>query len=1308
MTDKKTTTSQTRSFPRKYRVLLVSLAFLLVLFIALGVILRTAVTTESGSQQLWKTITWFMPGTLSGELTEGTFATGVTLYNLHYKDATTEVAIDKIQSQWSWSLTGRWLHVHALAADDIDVRLKPDNSPDTPLALPDSMALPLSLQLDGISFKQLRVTQEGSDAPYVLHNLMLAARSDRQHHTITLEQLHTPFGKVSGSASLNGIKPFALKGKVDIHGQYQDRQYQIGTTVSGSLEKLDLDIAASGADANGTVQARLTPFFPIPFEHATINISNLSPRIFTPEAPDARLSIASDIQPLHSTDERKQAAPTSVSGDIRIVNSNPGTIDSDRIPLSSVSASMTIDMHKQTLSDLDIRLMKDTRLTGEGTFKQDSQRTLTGALTLDTVMLDLHEIHSKMQPSALKGPLTINITPQAKTISMQLKDQRTQVNLNSIITPDEIVLKSLELKAYDARLHLKGSVRTDDTMSHTLSAELKNFDPGIWMHSTPQGKTDINMTMQLSGSVHPTLRSELNFSISNNSLYAGLPLQGKGKLHMDGMRLLPSQVMLNIAGNSLNARGSFGNAGDSIRLQINAPELSRIGHGLDGTLQLDGNLSGSMAAPKLAAKFNAGKLRVPGLDVTTMEGTTDISIPKDTGDIATARMNLAVRVTGLSTDTLKLASVDANLQGTGASHKLSIQASGDTQSQQLRLLVAAHGKLIAAHDRYGWQGTIDQLENTPDTSQSNALPSFRLEAPVPLTASVGNIDVGALRMVFAQTRIDIPFFRYKDGDLRTKGNIKGLDVAGLQQIIESLTPTRIPLQSDLVLDTDWDIAFGQQATGYMQLQRTSGDLYIRNSAKTTMALGMNKLAWRATLSHNAINLKSEIQSGKIGTFRHDSTIGLVREKGMFTISPASSLKADVMLDMPALNKSGELIGPQVRLSGSFGMRLQVTGTVESPLVSGKAQGDKINFILLDQGAQLQNGTVRIQLDRNIMELQKFAFSGGAGTLNANGKVNLGNAGSDLRANVIADRLQIFAAPDRQLQLSGNATLGNVGGQMRLDGDIHVLRALFDTPKSSAPSLGDDVFVKGQYDDTDQKSAAPSSGSLIPAIHLRLDLGSNFRFRGSGADLLLSGDLEVTREPMSTLTSAGTIYATGTYETLGTKLNIERGLLNFKGPLSNPDLSITAMRRNQEVAAGVDITGSARQPRVKLISEPNVSDEEKLSWMMFGRSSNTSNVSETNATAKALSILGNFGGKKIAQGFGFDYFAIGQSESGLSAEQVVNIGKYITHKIMFGVEKSLTGPDNIAKLTWNISRRWEVVIRGGTINGINVLFNVRYD
>ncbi|TFW03252.1 hypothetical protein E4K72_12810, partial [Oxalobacteraceae bacterium OM1] len=287
-----------------------------------------------------------------------------------------------------------------------------------------------------------------------------------------------------------------------------------------------------------------------------------------------------------------------------------------------------------------------------------------------------------------------------------------------------------------------------------------------------------------------------------------------------------------------------------------------------------------------------------------------------------------------------------------------------------------------------------------------------------------------------------------------------------------------------------------------------------------------------------------------------------------------------------------------------------------------------------------------------------------------------------------------------------------------DGRFVVDRARFTRPERSAPSLSDDVVVvrgpRGAQQPAKAEPAAAPASPLNARIDIAVDLGDDFRFTGSGADLRLAGELQIASPPGGKPQATGTVrIAEGTFEAFGAKLAIERGVLTFHGPLDNPDLNILAMRRNQDVAAGVQVSGTARQPRVQLVSEPEVADEEKLSWLVFGHGSNTGENgsglgAQAAAKSAALGLLNRFGGNKLAKGLGLSQLSLGTSEYGLGTQQVVSLGKEISDRLSIGYEQSLAGASGIVKLTYELSRHFSVVVRGGVIAGLDLFYNRRFD
>ena len=183
--------------------------------------------------------------------------------------------------------------------------------------------------------------------------------------------------------------------------------------------------------------------------------------------------------------------------------------------------------------------------------------------------------------------------------------------------------------------------------------------------------------------------------------------------------------------------------------------------------------------------------------------------------------------------------------------------------------------------------------------------------------------------------------------------------------------------------------------------------------------------------------------------------------------------------------------------------------------------------------------------------------------------------------------------------------------LALDGDFSVDEGLIDFSRSDAPRLSDDVHVRrGEATDADftLTAAAKPMPPLPPprrrkaTLNLRVQLGEKLRVRGQGLDTGLRGELRLTA-PQGRLRVDGSVRTVGgTYRAYRQRLDIDRGVLTFNGPIENPQLDIEAIRPNLDVRVGVAVTGTVLVPRVRLFSEPEMSDADKLSWLLRGRAS----------------------------------------------------------------------------------------------------------
>ncbi|RQR57533.1 hypothetical protein DIE18_23720 [Burkholderia sp. Bp9125] len=1299
----------------------------LLVVLAAGLVLA-AITTERGTRLAWDAAVRVLGGRLAGTLEGGALATGVRVKSFAWTSpdgAGTEVRIDRLDGRWSLTRAPLRMTIAYLRAGTIDVRIAP--GPSTPTEMPQDLRLPLQLRIDDLRFDRLAIHEGGSTTQ--LDRLALNGRSDGRHHDLVLEHVDTPFGALSARAKLDGMRPFALTGDATYAGKLAEEPVDARARVSGSLDALVADVDASGLKLNGRAHVEAAPFGAVPLTRASLAFDHVNPQALAPGAPAADLAVRAELAPAPADPEHPHVF--AVTGPVSIVNAKPGTLGDQLLPVVDAKAMVRLDAHAQRIDGLALKLIRDGSVTGGGALAGGK-----GRFDLKVANLDLNAFVAALRPMRLGGPVGVTLASGAQTVEFDLADPKLALGARAkvALTPQQTVVTDARVTAAKGRIDLTGVFRHDAHSSYDAKATLANFDPlllaalaapkpaaagkpGVKAVRSAQaapakrGETRVNGTLTASGAFAPQVSTKATFKLGD-SLYDGLPLTGAGVVQLAGARILPSNANLSIAGNRVDLHGSFGAPGDRLRFAIDAPQLDRLGFGVAGLVQAQGDLTGSFAHPNVTAAYKAEGVVFGANRIGAAQGRADIR------DGAYGALVFTADASNVALGSLQLKTLRAHLDGTRAKHTLDASALGMAGGRVIDATLAAHGGVVENRDGMRWDGTVTRLAN-------RGTPTFALQTPLTVSAGGGRAVLGAAKLTLEGAAIDLKSFAYDHGQLRSAGAVSGASVARFLEVRQALTGQRPPVRTDVVLDADWDFSVGATATGYLQVKRRGGDVTVE-TARGISSLGLTALAARAAFGPgNRLNVTAQAKASRIGTLDANVAVPFAPRGGVLAVADDGPLAGRIDADIPSLKATGNLFGPSYLLGGRAALKLTVAGTPAKPNVSGMLTGDELSATLVDQGVQLKDGIVRIRLAENLVEFQQVEFHGGDGTLRAIGRVRLDNEAPDLTASIVADKLELFAAPDRKLSLTGKATVANAGprGGLAIDGKFVVDRALFDLPEAAAPHLSDDVVivrpdgtVRGETQTgtaiaKPQPAADEPAPSLAPRANIDIGLGNDFRFKGHGADLGLRGTITVMSAPGVPLRAVGNVRVTegSTYTSFGRKLAVENGFFTFNGPVSNPGINILAMRRNQEVEAGVQVTGTIQAPTVKLVSEPNVTDNEKLSWLLFGHGTDQgNNVGQQNAMTAALALLGSATGKRVAQSIGLDEFSIGRSDVGLTDPQVVQISKAINERFVLGYEQGLQSAANAFKGTINLTRFWSVSAYGGTFQGVDLNYTRRFD
>jgi translocation and assembly module TamB len=285
--------------------------------------------------------------------------------------------------------------------------------------------------------------------------------------------------------------------------------------------------------------------------------------------------------------------------------------------------------------------------------------------------------------------------------------------------------------------------------------------------------------------------------------------------------------------------------------------------------------------------------------------------------------------------------------------------------------------------------------------------------------------------------------------------------------------------------------------------------------------------------------------------------------------------------------------------------------------------------------------------------------------------------------------------------------------------------LFDFSRGNAPTLDSDVEVRRPETAAQAAAAAADAAQAAGAtaektakrnakvkLKIDIDLGKQLRVTGFGLDTLLAGNLQLTQSASGPALHGRVRTEGGNFAAYGQKLAIERGLIIFSGVVDNPRLDVLAIRPTQEEQrVGVTITGTARNPRVKLFSEPALDERSMLSWLLLGRAPDelTSRDSAllSSAAMALLSGTGESTTSKLIKSVGLDELSF--NDSGDNAQgTVVRVGKQISNRWYVGYERGLNATRGSWQAIYRLAQRFTLRAQSGDDNSLDLIWQWRWD
>lgn len=1198
-------------------------------------------------------------GHLTIEEVHGSLYGPLRIARLTYVDGDLRIEARTLELDWSPRelLLGRSLRVSRLSAQKLEVNAGTAKKP--PPQIPPTLRLPLNLEVPNATIDALVIATGGNRHELRGLALSLDAANGRLHAKATAL---TPWGDAETDLRLNDTAPYALEGRAALVRTDGPVAYRIAATLAGTLAEFALSASAESRGATAELKAAITPFAPAVLKEATLRIAGIDARQF--EAGLPRTELGADLT-LSAQDGG------GLAGALRVANGRPGSLDAALLPLREAKAQFSGTPDGLHLEKLSLDLGVAGRFDGEGSVGNEGLK-----LSLRTGGFDLRGMYAKLAATKLAGALTLAANANTQSAQADLRDGPYRVKFDAARRDDTVDVRSAHVAIGEGVLDLSGTLSLAAARAFRAEGTLSRFDPSL-LGDYPAAR--INAAFSANGRLSPGPEVALEFTVSD-SRYRGSHLHGKGKANVSRARLREADVALELGANRLALRGAFGVPGDALDWQLDADNLAALAAHFSGRLRASGRLEGSVEKP--SGRFRAKALGlVWGKDQRIAELTAEGHI--DAGLDGPLALDATLR--DLRAGEVRIATGSVSAKGRLAAHEIRLAARGDG--------LDAQAKLEGAWGANRWSGRLQNLEN-------RGRYALALESPANLSIGSAGFTLGAAALRTAAGTLRIDELATRGAHVVSAGQLSDIDAGYL------LGLARRPLEvsSTLILSGAWKLAVTDTLNGELTLRRERGDLTLHS--EPAMATGLSRLALSANATDGRLSVALEAAGDLLGTVSARGSATLARKGSAFGLPGDAPLSFDATLDLPSLAWASRLTGGAMTIDGRIRGSVQGSGTPASPHLAGSLTLTGFRFTYPEQGIYLNDGNLQARLEDRRLVFERIALRGGAGTLEGSGSMAWDAGKPQIHVALNASKLELLRTLDRHLILSGQLGADVVDQNVQLQAKLKVDEGEIVLPAADTPTLSSDVVVLGRNEKGQKKDR-----SFAPDAKLDLDLGEKFHLKGRGIDARLTGALTLSTTAGAAAKAIGSIrVAEGRYSAYGQRLEIERGILSFSGPLDDPGLNIVAMRKLQPVEAGVSIRGSALAPKISLVSNPTVPDSEKLSLLILGHGASGSNRTDLALLQTAATALLSRGDSvmltdRIAQATGLDDVSV--SGSGGLESTVLNLGKRLSSRAYLSFEQGLAAATSLVKINYTLTPRLSVRAQTGTESAVDAFYTFRF-
>jgi len=1151
--------------------------------------------------------------------------------------------VELVAPVFAWSpscLLRMTLCIERLQAEQVNLAFAPGE------AKPDSGPLQLpALKLPlAIELGEVRIGHLRLDGNEQLSQLHLAAHwtvAGLQIDSLQLQRDDLHL-RLQGRLQPEGDWPLQVQGQLRLP-KVDGQDWQLAVQIEGELQKT---LKLTG-DSSGYLNARLSGELQALAEQLPAKLQ-LSAQAFKPgaELPDTL-----------QLNNLQLSANGNLQSGYQLLGS--ASLASEQQPVA-LSLQGRVDAKGAQLSALDLTASADQRL--KLTASADWQTGLSAEATIDWLdfpWLRLYPLEPAPQVTLRRfnGQVQYRDGNYQGEFKGDLDGPAGAFSLSSPFKGDlqQIALPQLALNAGQGKLAGSVSVQFADAVAWEAALELSALNPAYWLAELP-------------GTLAGPLRSKGQIKNGELSLDADLDLKGrlrgqtavlKAVAEGAGQTWTLGTLDIRLGDNHINGSGSLQQrlAG---QLDLNLPRLGQLWPHLQGQLKGKLEVAGTLQAPQGTLTLQGQKLAQADnhLQRLTLDARLD----------SAQRAVIDLQAGGIRLGDTALGVLTAKGRGDIRQQQLELALDGP----QLKLDLGLDGQL----DKGNWRGRLASGQIQAGGQD------WRLQAPAKLQRlATGQLDFGAHCWRSGQASLCGDDQRLAP-EPRLRYHLKQFPLQSLAQWLPKDFAWQGLLNADINLDLP---ASGPKGT--IVVDASGGTLRLREKDQW-LDFPYQTLRLQSTLAPRRVDTRLDFKGERLGELSL-----ITRLDPVATNKPLSGDFRLTGLDIAIARPFAPMVE---RLAGQLNGSGQLSGTLLAPQVNGSLNLSAGEVAGAELPISLEDLSLQARIAGEQVQINGAWKSGEAGQGSLRGQVGWGRAlAVDLQLQ--GQRLPVTVEPYANLEVAPDLKISLIDDKLAVAGKVRVPKGKI-TVRELPPStvkVSDDTVIVGHQT---EEGKAP----MAVAMDIDVEVGQDkLSFSGFGLTANLLGHVHIgdnldTRGELS--------LADGRYRAYGQRLTIRRARLLFAGPIDQPYLDIEAIRQTDDVIAGIRLSGSAEQPTTQVFSEPAMSQEQALSYLVLGRPLGSTGE-DNNVLAQAALGLGLASSAgvtgSLASSLGIDDFQLDTQGSGNSTSVVASGNLTERLSLRYGV--GVFEPVNTVALRYKLSKKVYLEAASGLASSLDIFY-----